>query len=161
MKVNITGNEVRNGYLNVIHGAVLTPPNAENVSEDTQIVVGRLNDLDPVVPDGAAEEILFNYALNILGPSDMVPVLEHWRNKLKEDGTLKVSFIDIKRLGRFITSGELSLEELDTIIYGPNHSHLCLMDTNTLSNVLKNIGFRIDTIAPKDFFVTVEAKKDA
>lgn len=161
MKVNITGNEIRNGYLNIIHGAVMNPPSPDSVSDGTAIVVGRFHELDPILENDSAEEILFNYALNILGPNDMVPILEHWRNKLMPEGILKVSFIDIRRLGRFITSGDMSLEELDMIIYGPNRSHVCLMDTNTFTNVLKNLGFSIDTIAAKDFFVTVEAKKNA
>lgn len=99
--------------------------------------------------------------MNVLYPAHIVPILEHWHKKIKPNGELVLSYVDIRRLGQFIHSGELSLQQIDGMIYGPNHNYHSLVDTNVLDAVLRGLGYSIKMISPKEFFVTVEAAKNA
>lgn len=157
MKVNLYG-DIRNGYLNIVNQL---PDSFGELPDDTSIVVGDAGQLDPILENNSVEQMLFSVPLNVLYPAHIVPILQHWREKLQTNGTLIATYVDIRRLGKFIHSGELSLQQIDGMIYGPNHNYHSLVDTNVLDSVLRGIGYSIQMISPKDFFVTVEATKNA
>ena len=157
MKVNLYGNGLRNGYVNIVNSV---PDDLSDVPDNTAVITGDFKNLDPVVEDNQAEELIFNVPLNALLPVDLVPVLEHWNKKLAKDGVLRIGYVDIRRLGKSIHMGELTLQDIDNLVYGPNHQYHCLMDTDVLKTVLKSLGYKINYISPKDFFVTIEARKN-
>jgi hypothetical protein len=157
MKVNLYGEGLRNGYVNIV-GQV--PDDLSNLPDATEVAVGDFKNLDPVVPDGQAEELIFNVPLNAILPVDLVEVLQHWNKKLANKGILRIGYVDIRRLGKSIHSGELTLQEIDNLIFGPDHHYHCLIDTDVLKILLGSVGYSINYISPKDFFVTIEARKN-
>lgn len=156
MKVNLFG-DIRNGYVNIVNQV---PDGLADLPENTHVVVGDMGNLDPILENNSVEEIILSVPMNVLYPAHIVPVLQHWKDKLKSGGKLVLTFVDIRRLGKFIHSGELSLQQIDGMVFGPNHNYHSLIDTNVLDSVLRGVGYSIKMISPKDFFVTVEASNN-
>jgi hypothetical protein len=157
MKVNLFGDTLRNGYLNIVPEV---SGDLSELPEDTQVMVGNIDSLNSTFENNSVEEIVFNPPLNVLQPTQLVGVLQQFNTKLKKDGRLKIGFFDIRRLGRFIANGELTLQQVDGFIFGPQHQYQCLVDTNVLEAVLKGVGYQIDILSSKDFIVTIEAVKN-
>lgn len=158
MKINLEcGNNWRNGYLNISSWIPSDIP--EDLPEETAIISGQSGNLDPVVEDNSAQEIVFNPPFNIVKPNDILDVLQHWQKKLKDGGILKIYFIDIRLSSRFIYSGELKLQDVHNIIFGANKEYESVIETEIMREVLSAIKFKILSISHKQFFVTIEAQK--
>ena len=158
MKLNLEyGTNIRNGYINISAWPPQELPN--DLPDETSIVVGQASNLNDVVPDESAEEILFNPVFNLINPAGILPLFQHWHQKLKAGGVLKLYFIDIRLISRFIYSGQLPLQEIHNLIMGPNKQHESIIDTDVMKNALSACGYKIQSISHQDFFVTVEACK--
>src|SRR3712207_4192008 len=106
MKINLEcGNDIRNGYVNVTSWPLQELP--DDLPDNTNIVVGNPLNLDPVFENDSAEEIVFSRLFNVIHPNHIIPALEHWHDKLAKDGLLKLSFVDIRLVSKFIHSGQL------------------------------------------------------
>jgi hypothetical protein len=159
MKLNLeSGNDLRNGYVNVNLGIV----DLKSVPQNTRFVVGNFRNLDPIVKDGQAEEIVFNPPFNRIGPAEAMKVLTHWKNKLGVGGVLKLVFCDIRRLGQILHSGEIPLQEAHSLIFGsPNAPHQSLIDAQIMKNIGESLGLSVKSISAKDYVVTIELEKNA
>jgi hypothetical protein len=158
MKLNLEyGTNIRNGYANVSAWPPQELP--KDLPDETSIAVGQAGNLDAVVPDGESEEILFNPVFNLISPAGILPLLQHWHKKLKDGGLLKLYFIDIRLISRFIYNGQLPLQEIHNLIMGPSKQHESVIDTDVMKNALSACGYKINAISHQDFFVSVEASK--
>lgn len=158
MKVNLEcGNDIRSGYLNISSRPYGI--NTNNLPDHTKFIVGHYNKLDGIVPDESVEELIFNDHLNSLPPNEILPVFDHWKKKLKPKGKLKLSFVDIKRVGRAAHLGEANIQEIAQLIFGPANQFRSIAESSLLKTVLKHIGFDIDYLDVKNYFGTIEATK--
>lgn len=142
MKVNLEcGSNILNGYVNI---------NSEMVDNthvgDANFIIGVYNNLDPVLEDNSAEEIIFNPVLNCLPPSDIAQCVTHWRNKLIDGGMLVVSFTDILRVSTGIVRGDIDYQNAHNILYGQNGEIKSLTDLNNIKSLLRQLGFTIDFV---------------
>lgn len=155
MKLNLEGNPL-NGYK-----TVLSQPYQINqdTPQETDIVPGYFHKLDPICPDGEAEEIIFNPPLNILPANDIITVIEHWAKKLAANGILKINFIDIRLAGLLIHRSDLELQQIDMLIFGPAHEYQSVADTNVFKKLFEALGFKISSISTNKPFVAIEAGK--
>lgn len=145
----------RNGYLNLNSTTVGLH---ENITPDTQITVGYYNQLEPVLKNQKADEIIFNPPMNIFSPEDLINILQYWQRFLEPDGVIKVFFIDIRRVARATQLESIPIQETHQLLFGPNYIHKSVIDANIFKTMVKAIGFNIESMAIKDFFATFELK---
>lgn len=158
MKLNLEySNNIRNGYVNVSAWPPQELP--KDLPEGTQIAVGQAGNLDDIAPDNKAEEIIFNPVFNLVNPNGILQLFQHWHKKLQDGGTLKLFYIDIRLLSRFIYNGQLSLQDIHNLVMGPNKQHESVVDTDVMKNALSACGYKIRSINHHEYFVTVEAYK--
>lgn len=156
MKLNLEcGTDLRNGYLN-IHS--VTVPLNENVTKDTQFVVGYYNQLEPILKGQKVEEIVFNPPMNIFSPENLIGILQYWQQFLTENGIIHIFFIDIRRVARATQLELIPIQETHQLLFGPDYMHKSVIDSNTFKAMVKAIGFDIDSMSIKDFFATFELK---
>jgi hypothetical protein len=109
MKINIcfgNSNEYLNGYVNT---NFVKSNNFENCHPEN---------LDSIVDDGEADEILAINVLNYIEFKKTKDVLINWYKKLKYDGTIVISFFDFAEICRALTSGQLDVLDAKKLIYG-------------------------------------------
>lgn len=147
--------DFRNGYLNVISNGEYQP--TENSS--LEIAFGHYGNLNPIVEDESVEEILFSPPLNIMPPDAMVECFKHWHKKLDKNGKIGVYFIDIRYIGRFAHTGEMSLLNLHNFIFGNNYSFRSILDLDTFYSFVKACGFYVETMSNDRGFVSAEIIK--
>ncbi len=158
MKLNLEyGNQWLNGYVNIS----MWPPQEipKDLPEATQIIVGQVGNLDNCVDDNSAEEVIFNPLLNSIKPNDLLDILSHWYRKLKDKGILKISFVDVRLLARYIYNGEMNLQDVHNTVMGPNKQYESVLDLEIIKGVLLSGGFKIDSITHKQYLVNIEAFK--
>lgn len=153
MKINLEcGNDLRNGYLN-IHSSPVPE------TEGFEFRVGDYRNLDGVVEDEHADEIVATNLMNKMPPEVSVHTLIHWKEKLKIGGVLKLVAIDIRQVCREGHVGSMSLLDLHQHLFGPNHEFVSLCDTDILRNTLQQHGFKIKSITHGNCSVSIEAIK--
>lgn len=156
MKLNLEcGNLLRSGYVNVNSCSVSLD---ENTTEDMPFVLGNFKNLKPIFPSEKFEEIIFNLPLNIFTPSELISIVEHWKEFLETNGILKIFFIDARRVARATQIESISLQESHDLTYGQNYEYKSLMDASIFKNVAKALKFDIEIMSAKDFFTAFELK---
>ncbi len=109
MKINICfGNsgQALTGYINT------------NIFKNDYFENCHPENIDSIVDDGEAEEILSLNVLNYINHTNIKNVLINWYKKLKYDATMTISFYDFLEICRFLTTQELKLEAAKKLIYG-------------------------------------------
>lgn len=158
MKLNLEcGLDIRSGWINVSLSVI----DVSKLPENAKFVVGNFSNLTPLVDDESVDEILFNPFLNVIDAESMVRLLKHWSDKLKVDGILNLKFFDIRRIGRGVHTGDLTLENTHNMIHGQNMEYRTLLDCEIFKKIAKLINMSIDTIVPSEYFVTIQLKKHA
>lgn len=156
MKINLEcGNVLLNGYLNVTSIPLQLDDNAKNID----IIMGRYDQLDPILKNTVAEEIIFNPPINKVEPNKLPEVLLHWRQYLQPNGILKIFLIDIRRISNYIRRGTLDLQQIHNYVLGQSNEYRSVIDTRTMKDLLEKLGFKIEIISPVEFITTIEARK--
>ncbi len=110
MKVNLLVNSPhfhRNGYLNI-------DPFAKD--GDQHRVRGDVSNLDALVDDGEAEEIVAYEILDLFPFRDGGTILNNWLKKLKKGGTIVLTSLDILSVAKDLHFGNLEYDH--KMIYG-------------------------------------------
>lgn len=83
---------------------------------------GRINchpdNLNLIVNDGQADEIIANMVLNYISHKKLYSVLKSWSNKLAHNGTLEIFYIDLIEVARLITTGQITEQNAIQLVYG-------------------------------------------
>ena len=111
MKINMSfdGN-VKQGYTNIDPFALPNDkPHKLNCHPDN---------LDILVNDGEAEEILAHNVLNYIENNKLFFVLKSWCKKLSHNGILEIIYVDIVEICRLLTTNQIKENIAISLIYG-------------------------------------------
>jgi predicted SAM-dependent methyltransferase len=139
VKINLEcGPDVRNGYINTDSIA----------NKDPTVKTCLMDNLDDICPNDFADEIIAGFALNMIPWTRVDKVLKHWHAKLKNDGLLKITFPEIRQVGRLIYTGQLNSPDdiAKYLIVLKNKKVLSLFDANQLSERLLANGLSIQIL---------------
>lgn len=109
MKINIclgNSNNPLNGYINT------------NIYENNEFKACHPENLNDIVDDGEAEEILAVNILNYIEYSKVKNVVINWYKKLKYDGTMTISFFDFLETSRLLTTQFISIDDARKLFFG-------------------------------------------
>ena len=153
MKLNLecATSQIQNGYINT---SIQPIDGVENV------VLCDYKNIDNICGDDDAEEIIVNPPLNVLLPTDLVQVLQHWGKKLNSEGVLKISFFDIRVIGKLIAEGTTDLQKTHMMILGPQNEFSSILDLPTLKKAAQAVKLNINGVRfPTQAQVSVELTK--
>ncbi len=153
MKLNLgCGNDLRNGYVNID----IAPIN----NLDHQIDASNLDD---VCNDEEVDEILAVNVLNMLSYKEILNVLQHWVDKLKPGGTIKVVVPDLVELSRAFLNGELKSDHFILQMYGKQEHehdfHRTGFDVVLLQSVLETVKMQVISKRILNATIVMEAEK--
>jgi len=153
MKINLEcGQDIRQGFVNVNSVPVENPHNYD-------FRVGDPRNLDEIVEDGKAEQIVANELLTRFHPSEVVSVVQRWIQKLQKGGKLIVTFVDFRLVAQEIYLNNLSIENIHVLIYGQNNEKQSICDVDTAKILVEKLGMNVEHVSIKDTVVYVEAVK--
>lgn len=111
MKINISFNgEPKEGYTNIDPFALPTDkPLKINCHPDN---------LDILVNDGEAEEIIAHNVINYLNNNSLLFILKSWCKKLAHTGVLDIIYTDIIEVSRLLTTNQIKEDVAISAIYG-------------------------------------------
>lgn len=152
-KLNLgCGNDLRNGYVNID----IAPIN----NLDHQI---DAKNLDDVCDDEAVDEILASNILNMFSYREVLNILQHWVDKLKPGGTIKIVVPDLVELAKAFLNGELKSDHFILQLYGKQeHEHdfnRTGFDIVLLQSVLETVKMKITSKHIVNATIVMEAEK--
>lgn len=130
MKINIcfgNSNQPLNGYINT------------NIFEDQNFKNCHPENLDSIVDDGEAEQILAINVINYISYNNINDVIMGWFKKLKYDGTMTISFYDFLEICRTLTTQQLNMESAKKLIYGEQTEDFLFFKSGISLLEIKNI----------------------
>ena len=156
MKLNLEcGNDIRSGYVNITSA----PIDVEGLPENSNVIMGRPDQLDPVLKGAQASEINFAPPLNVFQPDVLFGIMNTWTQNLKTGGLLSFYFMDIRRIGLQAYSGEVSLAELHQWIFGEGGHFHTILDLNTIKQVAEQLSWTIESVSNQGNVVAVTIRK--
>lgn len=138
MKLNLILNgEPLTGYTNV-------DPYGFNNSDK---VVADLRNLDDVVDDAEAEEIIAEDVIDFLPLNDIESAINHWIKKLRHGGRIVIGGVDMYEVCKAFSSYSIDLATTNRILHGPQdkpynerHANFTIIG---LSDFLEERGLKI------------------
>lgn len=148
MKLNLLLDEVNslNSYTNVKH------------------IDCALNQLDPVVDDGEAEEIRAIDILDYFPLKECDKLLQHWVSKLKHGGRLIIQVVDLMLVAKGIIREHILPYDANLFLHGeqrnPSDFRLSNYTINQLVNILeKAFGLTIIRKRLENYRAIIEAER--
>jgi hypothetical protein len=152
LKLNLEcGQHYRNGYTNIVSGGFDT----NLIHDGLSIVPGHYNNLDPIVGENKAEEIIFNPPLNTIHPTELPKSIKHWIDKLSTGGILKLWALDIRLIGKEAYDGGLTLANIHEAVFGKNNEMKSVLDTSTVIEAMRHSGCKIHNLYVDKFAVII------
>lgn len=111
------------------------------------------------IDDNSVSEIYSYTFSNVLSNNDMRDMIESWNKKLKKNGIVRLSFIDIEAIGNRVLKGEMQIKDLHDVLFGPSYERKYIFKIETIIDILKENNLFINTISNDGTYITVEAKK--
>jgi len=107
--------------------------------------------------NGSVDEIVANAGcLELIKRSDAPRMASQWKKKLSQGGTLKLSFIDAKKMCESFVYDRISLVDLESFIVDKKSVHSMF----EVAVLLRNAGFKIisQDFSSNDMIGTIHAK---
>jgi len=138
MKLNLLwGTNPRNGYTNVDPFGF----------GDEQKTLGSLHQLNDIVDDNEAEEIIAEDVIDFLPRDSVVETIQHWISKLCHGGTLIIGGVDAYEVARAFANYEINLADLNYLLHGkqeePHQQKLTNFTLVGLRDLLMENGMKI------------------
>ena len=154
MKVNIIcGGHALTGYTNI-------DPIGEN---DPNKVVTDFGNLDNVLHDSEATEILAQDVIKYIPYKHIPGVLYNWMKKLRINGRIIVGGYDIDEIAKSYNNKVCDLAGLNDLVYGNEHDPMALSSIVTMGyikDLLENFGLTILKQRKNGYNITVEARRE-
>ena len=152
MKLNLKcGKNIKKGYLNI------DVIDHENVPIDLYKKGDYLN-LDWICADLSIEEILSDDSINQTELNNIPNVLKNWYSKLSPGSTLYIQVLDIYTITKLFQLNQISTDELNQILF--NNKTISIIDKDTIFDILRKCGFRIETFSYDGIYLDIWAIKN-
>ena len=129
MRINLLrdSNNIRNGYLNIDNFV------GENKAQ------GDVTNLDPLVDDGTAEEIIANNILEYYEYGKSANILNNWLKKLRHGGVLTIITTDYRAVCKAVLREVITPAESLPFLYGTQTSSLMYKKSGYTLDILQNV----------------------
>ena len=111
MKINLLY-----GHGDQLQGYITIHPFA--VEETDSVRIDDVRNLDRVVEDAEATEIIAADVIDYLGLDEVNPALDHWIKKLRHGGTIIIGGCDSYDAAKALVQYEVDLETFNMLIHG-------------------------------------------
>jgi len=156
MKVNllIDNGNVLSGYLNL-------DPCMMEVG-DARIKTD-ISNLDEYVDDNECEEIRVHEILTYFDSNKVDNMLNNWISKLRKNGTIYISDIDLDESYKAYIRGDINLLKLNELLFGGQdrkwNLRKCGLNIISLEEALKSKGLKITKKYFEDYNFVIEAQR--
>jgi len=121
------------------------------------------DNLNLIVNDGQAEEIIANMVLNYISHKKLYSVLKTWSNKLSHNGTLEIFYIDLIEVARLITTGQIEENDAIKLIYGSQKEEWDFFKSSIsiyeLKMFFENEGLVIESLGKKEHLSKIKVRR--
>jgi predicted SAM-dependent methyltransferase len=121
--------------------------NIDYIAENDSVMVGDIKNLDWLVDDGEAEEIIADDVLGHFPAAQVDDVLDNWLRKLSKGGYLTIITADLKEVARSILAEKITTDQANQLLFGKQDnqwrvkkSAFCL---SQLVEVLTNRNYKV------------------
>lgn len=149
MKINLlrNSNNLLNGYVNV-----------DNFVGEGK-VQGDVTNLDSIVDDALADEIVAKNILQFYEYSKLVLIINGWIKKLRHKGSITIIVPDYRAICKGIVKDIIDVNTALPLLYGPQtHPLLCYkssMSVDFIKQILIESGLVIEKIHLDDFQICI------
>lgn len=149
MKINLlrNSNELLNGYVNI-----------DNFVGEGK-VQGDVTNLDTIVDDALADEIIAKNILQYYEYSKLVLIVQGWVKKLRHNGSITIVVPDYRAICKGIAKDIITVNNALPLLYGPQtHALLCYkssMSLDFIKQILTEAGLVIQKIDLDDFQICI------
>lgn len=153
MKLNLgCGQDIRPDYLNI--------DIAEKDVNSRMFKTGCVKSIDWICENETVEEILAIDILPYIPPHELQHTIKNWVKKLKPNGIIKISIIDLFAISEAFVRGQASVDELIVLLFGKiNDQRLSAMDSQMLVSLMEANKLTIETKRFDGIIFYIEAKK--
>lgn len=133
MKVNLILGDpgvVRSGYLNL--DLTIQQPDGERLPANP-------DDFGRIVSPNEAEELLALGVIDRIPGESVLDVLRYWASRLAHGGVLTISALDMEEVSAYLSSNDMKVPDLDSLIYTRRSAHTM----RSLSDALESLGLRV------------------
>jgi hypothetical protein len=130
----------------------------DNPYSDRQgYTIANKDNIDDVVCDAEATEILALGVLDKYSLTDIPKIVDVFVRKLRHGGSITLDCIDLAELLKSVLNGELTLSEINNFTHGGNRKSV--LNVNFLSDLLKERGLRITLLRLENLHGIVKAER--
>jgi len=127
---------------------------------DETKVVGDVENLDDMVEDAEATEILALDIIDFLPPESIEAAIGHWVSKLRHGGKIAIGGKDLWQISKALYQKILDLEEANEVIHGTQEKpRISNFTIDKLINTLESRGLQILKKRINKFDMVVEAQR--
>lgn len=147
------------GFVNIDPFPAQKPEQA--FSED--IKVGDVFNLDSLVKDGQAEEIIADQILSLVPAPKIKDQIQHWVNKLKIGGKLTLNVPDVFQICKNFGNEQLNIEAINGLLYGDGSNPFTMkksaVDLNIIKQLFSIVGLNLGRVRYNNFVLMVDGIK--
>ncbi len=153
MKINLlrNSNEILNGYINI-----------DNFHGEGKVQCDVAN-LDAVVDDSFATEILAKNILEFYEYGKIPSILTNWFKKLRHGGKITIVVTDYRGISKAISRDMLNIEQALQLLYGTQQSPLlckkCSFSLDMLKLMFGQAGLNITSINFENFNIYITGER--
>ncbi len=142
MKINV-GEDEFSGYL--------------NIAPELVVDLGIANNLDNLVEDAEAKEIICSGVLQLLDNEEAIHTLDYLMSKLRIKGKIIISEVDIYELARLYVFGQIDLRAFNEVAHGTDKTVKTSLTMLGICDYLTSKGLKIMKKRINGYNISVEA----
>jgi hypothetical protein len=155
MKINLlyNSNNLLSGYLNI------DPLSSEDDIQSGKKVQGNIFDLNWAVEDAECTSIVAEDIINYVPAENIAQVLDNWVRKLRHNGTIIITGVDLYEVCRGINGRYIDLENANQLFYGETGEKKSILSGSDLTRALEECGLKIIKNRYNSYKYTIEAER--
>lgn len=117
------------------------------VNVSNELVAGDVADLNNIVDDAEADEILAHDVLDYIPSPALETTVANWISKLRHGGTISVSGVDIILVSKALVQQRITLTDANFLLYGeqnePWEYRKATLTMNTIVSIFQENGLKL------------------
>lgn len=156
MKVNLSINNPNCmvGYLNL--DPFVTEAGSQKVKCD-------VSNIDDFLDSAECTELIARDVLTYFDSNTIDLMLNNWISKIRKNGTIELSDIDINRVYKAFARGDLDILSMNRLLFGEQTKkwdlRKCGLTMDCISEMLRNKGFQVIETTYHNYNFVVKAKR--